>query len=209
MAAQSLAPKDAVLLPLRKGLNGAVVPVTHVRSTLIASSVLAIRERNHFDAYLKQLPEEMQSMVLDSVAGSWLPIEVGHAHYAAAQAMDLPVQEQMEIGRVVAVRIQNSLLGTLVRLAKGAGVTPWLGLEQFQRLWDRLMQGGSGAVYRLGPKEARVECHGVSLVQYPYFKNAWRGMFTGSGSLFCNKLYVTEISQYASRTTLAFRIAWA
>jgi hypothetical protein len=208
MASQAMS-RDEALLPLRKTSNGVVPPATHVRSTLIASSVLAIRERNHFDAYLTHLPEAMRGPVLDSVAGSWLPIDVAHAHYRAAQAMLLPVQEQFEIGKVVAIRIQNSLLGTLVRLAKGAGVTPWLGLEQFQRLWDRLLQGGGGAVYRLGPKEARVEVHGVSLVQYPYFKNAWRGMFAGSGSLFCNKLYISEIPQYASPTSLAFRIAWA
>jgi hypothetical protein len=131
------------------------------------------------------------------------------AHYAAADALGLSVQEQFDNGREVAERIQNSMLGTLVRAARGAGLTPWTGLDQFQRLWDRLLRGGAGAVYRLGPKEARVEAHGVPLIQFAYFRNAWRGMFAGSGALFCNRIFVTEIAGYLRERVFAVRLAWA
>jgi hypothetical protein len=201
--------REGVLIPLRVSPGGKVSVVTQVRSTLIASSFLVLRARGHERAYLRHLPPALHDVVLQSVAGSWMPLDVGMAHYAAANAIGLSMEEQLDIGSDVAVRIQNSLLGTLVRVAKGAGVTPWTGLEHFQRLWDRLLDGGAGAVYRLGPKEARVEMHGVPLVEIPYFRNAWRGMFLGSASLFCAKMYVTEIPRFGSKTSWALRLSWA
>jgi hypothetical protein len=185
--------------------------VTHVRSTLLASSLQTLRARGMLEAYLLKLPVEMHAPVLEAVAGSWIPLSVGAAHYAAAEALGLSPAEQLNNGREVATRVQNSMLGTLVRAAKAVGVTPWSGLEQFQRLWDRLLLGGAGAVYRLGPKEARVEAHGNPLVEGVYFRNAWRGMFAASGELFCQKLYVTEISGPKPGATVPFvlRIAWA
>jgi hypothetical protein len=200
---------EEVLVPLRTGPNGIVTSVTAVRSTLIASSLMALKERDLLPRYLETLPSHLHASVLDSVAGSWLPVEVGIAHYTAADALGLSALEQFEIGGSVAERVQNSMLGTLVRLAKTAGVTPWTGLQQFQRLWDRLLQGGSGAVYRLGPKEARVEIHGVPLVKTAYFRNGWRGMFASSGRLFASKVYVTEIGRRSTATSMALRVAWA
>jgi hypothetical protein len=202
-------PTEQLIVPLRTGPAGVVPPITGVRSTLLASSLMALKERDLLPRYLENLPPSLHSKVLHSVAGSWLPVDIGVAHYTAADRLELSAHEQFEIGRSVAERVQNGMLGTLVRLAKTAGVTPWTGLQQFQRLWDRLLQGGSGAVYRLGPKEARVEIHGVSLVSIAYFRNGWRGMFAGSGQLFASKVYVTEISRQTTRTSMALRVAWA
>jgi hypothetical protein len=113
------------------------------------------------------------------------------------------------MGREVADKIQKSVLGTLVRLAKGAGVTPWIGLEYLPKLWGRVMLGGGMALYRLGPKEARVECHGAPrLAALPYFRNGFRGMFEGSGQLFCNKLYVADLRALAARGVAGFQVSW-
>jgi len=202
-------PTEQTIVPLRVDATGRVAPVTEVRSTLLASSILALREMGHFDAYLTKLPHDYHAPVLESVAGSWLPIAVAVAHYSAADALGLTAREQFEIGRSVAERVQNTALGTLLRVAKTAGVTPWVGLGHFQRLWDRLLRGGAGSVVRLGPKEARVEIHGVALVDIPYFRNGWRGMFAGSGELFCSKIYVTEITTRTTPSSMSLRVAWA
>jgi hypothetical protein len=184
--------------------------VTHVRSTLIASSVQTLRARGLLDAYLAALPRDLHPTVLEAVAGSWLPLSVGMAHYAAADTLALSSIEQFNNGREVADRVQNSMLGTLVRAAKNMGVTPWTGLGMFQRMCDRMLFGGAGAVYKTGPKEARVEAHGIPLVRWAYFRNSWRGMFAGSGELFCTKLYVTELSTSpTSDVPFVMRIAWA
>jgi hypothetical protein len=202
-------PTEQTIVPLRLDATGKIAPVTEVRSTLLASSILALREMAHFEAYLANLPASYHATVLESVAGSWLPVAAGVAHYSAADALGLSAREQFEIGRSVAVRVQNTALGTLVRVAKSAGVTPWIGLGHFQRLWDRLLRGGAGSVVRLGPKEARIEIHGVAMVAIPYFRNGWRGMFAGSGELFCSKIYVTEMTSRTTPTSMSLRVAWA
>jgi hypothetical protein len=198
-----------VVVPLRVSSAGVVDPVVKVRSTLLASSVLGLRERGLIDPYLEALPTEAHSTILDTVTGQWLDVKFAMDHYRACDTLALTVDEQFACGWRTADRIQNSVLGTLVRVAKNAGVTPWTGLEQFQRLWDRLLLGGSAAVYRMGPKDARVEIHGVPMVQFAYFRNAWRGMFGGSGQLFANRLYINEIASYTTATRTAFRISWA
>ena len=190
--------------------DGRRVPaVTQVRTTLLASSVRVLRGQGLLDPYLALLPPDLHDPILSAVAGSWVPVSVAMAHYAAADGLGLSTQDQFENGRRVADQIQNTMLGTVARAAKGAGITPWTGLEYFQRLWDRMLVGGSGAVYRLGPKEARVECHGVPLVEYAYFRNAWRGMFAGSGALFCSKMFVTELPRGTREGPFALRLAWA
>jgi hypothetical protein len=202
-------PRETVVVPLRVTAAGVVDPVVKVRSTLLASSLLGLRERGRFDAYLELLPEKARPTVLGSVAGQWLAVEFAMDHYRACEMLGEPVDDQFTAGWRTSERIQNSVLGTLARVAKNAGVTPWMGLEYFQRLWDRLMLGGSGAVYRVGPKDARVEIHGVPMVQFAYFRNGWRGMFAGSGQLFANSIHVTEITSFTTHTRTAFRISWA
>jgi hypothetical protein len=185
-----------------------VAPVTHVRSTLLTSSLVALRQRGLYDAYFAHISPELQPDILAMIAGSWVPISLGLAHYRAANALGLSAAEQFEIGHHVAERIQNSVLGTLARLAKGAGATPWTGLENFQRLWDRLLRGGAGAVYRLGPKEARIEIHGNALVEIDYCRNGWRGMFAASAALFARKVYVNEEASVATPTSMGMRVSW-
>jgi hypothetical protein len=185
--------------------------VTQIRSTLLAGSVQTLRAKGYFDLYRAALPNELHDGILQAVAGSWMPIEIGMAHYAACEAIGLTPLEQFNNGREVSLRVQNTMLGVLARTARTLGnVTPWTGLEHFQRMWDRVMCGGSGAVYRIGPKEARVEAHGNPLVQWAYFRNSWRGMFACAGELFCDKLYVTDISPAgaARQALFVLRIAW-
>jgi hypothetical protein len=198
-----------VVVPLRTSPSGVVDTVTKVRSTLLASSVLDLRERGLFPEYVKHLPADMHDAVLHSVAGVWLPVEVAMAHYRATEALNRPPADRFDAGWQVALRIQNSFLGTLVRIAKTAGVTPWTGLESIPRMWDRLLVGGSGAVYRLGPKEARVEFHGVPMIEFACFRHGWRGLIGGSGQLFASKVFVSEIPRFTTRTTMALRVSWA
>lgn len=192
-------------------MAGKVAPVTQIRSTLITSSIQTLRSKGLLEDYLRILPKDLHSTVLDAVAGSWMPAEIGMAHYGAADALGLTALEQFEIGREVSKRTQNTVLGVLARTARHVGaVTPWKGLEHFQKMWDRLLVGGSGAVYRIGPKEAHVEAHGNPMVRWPYYRNGWRGMFTCAGELFCEKIYVTEITppSRVGRELFVMRIMW-
>ncbi len=184
-------------------------PVTQFRSTLLTSSLKSIRERGHGDRYLSLLPAKHHDAVRASIAGVWLPLELGLAHYDACEALGLSTQEQIEIGEEVGLKIQGTFLGTMLKLAKGAGVTPWLCLGQYQRLWERLMIGGGVRVTKVGPKEARLECFDFPFSRIPYFRTAFRGVNAASCELFCNKAYAEEIKKLCTATTLGYRLSWA
>lgn len=176
---------------------------------MIGASVLALRALGHFDAYIKHLPAEHRETILGSVAGTWLDYRVGVAHYRALDALGLTNEEQLEIGRDVGRRVHATIFGTMARLARSVGVTPWAGLAQQKRLWSGTIDGGAVAVYKLGPKEARFEAHGVpELVAIPYFRNAFRGIYVSGSELFCKKMYVSEIPSFTQRGIVGYRLAW-
>ncbi len=183
--------------------------VTKVRSTLIASSLRSVREHGHIDAYLGKLDVAWHETILHSVAGVWMPVAAGTAHYRACDALQMSPVEQMQIGREVGDRIQGTFLASMVRAARGAGITPWRALDYTHRLYNRLFEGGGMAVVKLGPKEARVEMASNPIVGVSYFRNGLRGIYQVAVELFCTKAYVTNIPSYGTETSCALKISWA
>ena len=55
-------------------------------------------------------------------------------------------------------RIQGTFIGTLVQRARMVGLTPWVVVPQFERLRERLLQGGAMEVVKVGPKTAPSTC---------------------------------------------------
>jgi hypothetical protein len=182
---------------------------SHVRSTLLLSSVQSLRAKGLFDRYATHLQPADKDALLNTVAGMWMPMSLGMSHYRACEALGLSLSDATQLGHDVGNRVQGSLLGVLMRAAKGSGVTPWTVLGQIGRLWDRTFQGGGGAsLTKLGPKEARAELIGLPLMAVPYFRHAYRGAFIAALELFCEKVYVTEVHNRQSDVSGAYRISW-
>jgi hypothetical protein len=185
------------------------IPIaTQFRSTWLTSSILSLRERNKLEEYLALLPAEHHESVMNSVAGLWLPTEVAIAHYSACGALGFTTQEMIDIGLDVTRRVHGTMLSLMVRLAKGAGATPWVALENTQRLWERVWVGGAVAVFKVGPKEARMEIAGWPCSVVPYCRIALRGVTLGIVEMFCRKAYVLDLPRLCGPNELAYRIAW-
>jgi hypothetical protein len=159
--------------------------------------------------YERLVPAAHKETLLSCIAGVWLPMEIGVAHYATCDALRLSTEEVYDIGMDVSVQVQATFLGTLSKMARSAGVTPWTGLAQFQRLWDRVLDGGGVEVRRVGPKDAHVEVVALPLVDIPYFRVAFRGFIVAGCSIFAAKVYGREVSTTGSKGAVAYRIAWA
>jgi hypothetical protein len=179
---------------------------TAYRSTWVVSSLQTLRERGHFDRYDRALRTHREE-ILGTVAGVWLPMAVARAHYEACEAVGLDADEQFEMGLAVGDRAQGSVLATVVKTARGAGVTPWTILPLVDRLWRRGANAGAGAVFRLGPKEARVEFVGCELFDIPYFRHAFRGVLYGIVARFCTKQYVHDVAPRPPGEAI-FRLQW-
>ena len=150
--------------------------------------------------YESLVPVAEKETILHCVAGVWLPMRVGVAHYATCDALGLSQSEVYEIGMDVSVQVQATFLATLGKMARSAGVTPWTGLSQFQRLWERVLDGGGVAVFRLGPKDARVEVAALPLVDIPYFRTAFRGFIVAGCNIFSTRAYGKDVPQTSGAT---------
>ena len=181
----------------------------HVRSTLLISSFATLREAGYEEAYLRALPREHHAEILQSVAGVWIPMPTARAHYDACGTLGLSSERMFELGRSVAARVQGTLLGTVVRMTKNTGVTPWTVMPLFPRFWRRAFDGGGVRGVRLGPKEARLEMHQVELAESAYFRNAVRGLTVSVLELFCSRAYVRELPAPRVRGLASFRVQWA
>jgi hypothetical protein len=197
-----------VIVPFAQPRDKLPLPA-NIRSTLIASSLKSVRAHGLFDRYLAGLEAQWHETILHSVAGTWLPFPAGLAHYRACDALGLSSAQQMAIGREVGDRIQGTFLSSMVRAAKGAGVTPWNALTFTGKLYERLFDGGGICVTKLGPKEAHSEMAGNPIAAIGYFRNGFRGLYQVSVELFCTKAYVVDMPKLATDSSCVMKISWA
>jgi hypothetical protein len=196
---------DEVLVPFPPTLTTA----RNAKSTVLQGSVAAVRASSRFHEYLRHVPPASQPILLHSVAGTWIPIDVAFAHYSACDAAGFGIDEAFANGRATFDKAGHVLFGTVLRMAKAAGVTPWTPLEQLQRFWDRGYDGGGVQVLRVGPKEARIQIVRTRLAESPYYRNALRGVLASAMDLFCTKTYLTERPGAREPMTMSLRQQWA
>ena len=184
-------------------------PVRRARSTIIIDSINVIRASRHKDAYLSLLPPAHRNELLEAVAGSWMPVTTALAHYQTCDALHLPVDEQFGNGRRTFKGGTTTVFGTVAKMARELGVTPWTVLPPFQRFWERVYDGGGVSVVQVGPKEARIELVQFGLLQSPYYRHALRGLVTGILESVCKKAYVTEApNRHGSLDSIVLRAQW-
>jgi hypothetical protein len=184
-----------------------IQPVRAIRSTVLVGSFGVLREHGHVDAYVAALPPEARDLLVSTVAGVWIPIDLALVHYAACDSLGLSSDAVTMLGRAVFDRIRGTLLGTTVRMAREVGVTPWTVLPHLRRFWDRAYQGGGLRVTKLGPKEARGEVAQTAMADSVYFRNALRGLVLGVLEMFCRKAYVS-VNVERRPGTIDYRMQW-
>jgi hypothetical protein len=198
---------DAVV-PFRVPRNQ-VRPTFEFKSTWLSASLDTLRARGHFARYLELLPSEHHDPILRSIAGVWLPTEICYAHYRACDALGLTVAEQLMMGRGVLDRMQKTIFSLAFRVAKEAGVTPWTMLKVLPAEFEREWRGGACGIFKIGPKDARIEMIGFPCAAIPYARIALRGVAIGLAELVCRRAYVSDVRELCNDTTIAYRIAWA
>jgi hypothetical protein len=182
---------------------------THVRSTLIVSSMQALRARGFFDAYAAHLSPASQGELMSLIAGTWVPIDLGLAHYRAVDKLGLDPQAIDAIGGEVGARVNRTVLSTVLKMSKQTGVTPWSALARAHRLRELSWQGSDLAVWRLGPKDARLDCVGMPFAAIPYYAVSFGGFVRGLVQLFSSKAYSKMEHARCSPTSVSYHLSWA
>ncbi len=182
---------------------------THVRSTLIVSSIQTLRTHGMFDAYLANLDATHRDALLSLIAGAWAPIELGLAHYRAAQRLGLDTSTIESIGAEVGERVNKSALAVVVKMSRQAGVTPWTALGRAHRLRELTWRGSDLAIWKLGPKDARLDWVGIPYAAVPYYVTSYGGFLRALLQLFCTKAYTRLVPEHSSPVSVSYRISWA
>jgi hypothetical protein len=179
------------------------------RSTLVTTSIQSLRRRGLYERYARHLTGEQQEAMRMIVAGTWLPMELAFAHYAACDALGLGAAEQTAIAMEVGDRVNGTFLGTVLRMAKSLGASPWSALGQSAKLYERLFCGGGIAVSRKGPKDARVDLIGNPLCTIEYFRTGVCGVYQAALQPLCRRVSALELVARATSHSMSMRIAWA
>lgn len=187
---------------------GEVRLATHVRGSVICSSQRSLRQRNLFDAYARHLDPGSRDALLAMLPSVWAPAQHAVAHYQACEALALREDVMESIGADSGAFLNASFVSVLVRFSREAGITPWSVLAQIERLRERLWQGSSMAVFKLGPKEARVEWHGQPCARFHYYRVAFGAFMGAVFRPFARALHIRRLPGYCTSTTIGYRVSW-
>jgi hypothetical protein len=201
-------PEEEIVLPFPVPKH-MVRPVTRVRSGLISSSIVGLREMGCFDRYYALLPIEHRDRILGLTAAEWIDPQLAMIHYEACEALECSKEEQIKNGMRVAQRLQKGFLSVVLRAAQESGIGPWSVLVRYQRLWERYFDGSAIQVTKLGPKEARVELVGFPMARLVYIQNGVGGIMRGVTELVTKRVYATLLEKRCTRTSLTYQLSWA
>lgn len=188
--------------------KSASTPVTQVRSTLIVSGIQALRARGFYEQYLAVLEPSLRAKFSALTTGEWLPIELGVAHYRAADKLRLDTRTIEGIGGEVATRINSTPLSVAIKLSKRVGVTPWTALSLAHRINDLNWRGGDIAIWKAGAKEALYQWVGQPCASVPYFLTSFSGYLRELSGLFAQKAHARPVPEQCTPTTIMCRISW-
>lgn len=178
-----------------------------IRSTTLISSLQAVERAGKLADYYRVLPREHAQAMRELIVGQWSPIELGLAHYGTVEQLGFSIIEARDNGKLVAQKVQNGHFALLLRTL-GSGVTLWSVLPRLPAFLQRQVQGGACAVYRTGPKDARVEIHGVPISRFPYVRGGWAGMFESTLELLVRKVYARDVTPLKSDGACVLTLSW-
>jgi hypothetical protein len=170
--------------------------------------VRALRGRGYSDAYLAALDPKWHEAIATLTAATWLPIELAMAHYQACDSLGLSRATIESIGGESGLFVNQTVLRVVANASKAAGVTPFFALGQANTLLVRTWVGTSMAVWRLGPKEARLDWVQQPLMRYPYFRTAFGAFTAAICALFAMTLYAREMPARTKDDEASYRISW-
>lgn len=199
-------PHEEVILAL-PAARSRIAMATRFRSTWLTSSLQALRERGLYERYVAALSPAYAETIMSCVAGMWLPMGAGMAHYETCDRLDLAVPEQIAMGTQVMRHTHRNVLAMALRLVSKHDA-PWTIFAQSQRLWDRIWDGGAIGVFRTGEREVRLELFGWPCARFQYCRVSMRGVVLGITELFCDQATVTDVPSLRSATSMGFRVAW-
>jgi hypothetical protein len=185
------------------------VPVASlVRGTVILSSIRGLRAHGLTDRYFEALPREYHPAINALTAATWLPMELAMAHYSTCDRLNLDRSLIEAIGAESGRFVNQTVLSVMSRLSQEGGLTPWFALANSQKMTVRTWTGSSMAVYKLGPKDARIEWIRHPPASVRYFRVAFASFTHAICAMFARSIVVREMAPTVRESELGVRLSW-
>lgn len=179
-----------------------------MRGTLLMAARTQLRLSGLFEAYDRGLTAEARQQLEGVMAGTWTPIALAHAHFAAVDALELSEAAILENQRAGATKLHEVFLSTAFRLVRESGLTPWTGMPALAKVWERMFDGGAVGVQQVGPKDARLHIVAHPLLRYRYHRIGMRAHAEKVLGLCTVRVFVHEVAREASADALTLLARW-
>jgi hypothetical protein len=167
--------EEEVIVPLPTP-RSSIPRATAYRSTWVVSSLESLRTAGLLERYLAALDDRHHEEILSCVAGAWLPMALVRAHYLACDTLAISNLEMAAMKRGPGGHVRRAWFTNYIAAADKAKDSPWTILSQLDRTWHRGADGGAVGVFRLGPKQGRIEYVGCELFDIAYFRQSVRAV---------------------------------
>ena len=182
--------------------------VDAVRAFVFLSGLRWMEKRGIAEKFKELLPPKLREAIPTLTTNDWVPLDDALDAYAACDALALPAEEQIDLGRFVSQANNGVVVQTVARLIGKLGATPWVALGHADKAWHRSNRGGAIAVYRAGEKIARLEFWQCPLARSPFFVTSMRGAIAVGAEPFAERVVISEIPDMTTSEGFALRVMW-
>jgi hypothetical protein len=184
-------------------------PVTAVKSMLVQFSVAQVKYYGYFERYAQFIAPGLPEDLLSRLASSWLPVELVMAHYEACDKLGLSANEVARLATRVGEHLQERSYVSAAKKGRPRDFDLWTEIPVLHRMWDRLYQGGSVQVVKMGPKHQILELRGFPMNRVAYYRHAQIAVVGAAyRGLGCRLSRLEAVSSSAARDELVLRVAW-
>ncbi len=186
--------------------------VRSVRGIAVHGALTQLRHAGHIDDYLARLPTMHHGTLLEALASTWVPVEALVAHFATLDGMLIGGAPLARLAEPASASLFTSLFSTLLRASRAVGADRgmWTFLNQGDRVWSRIYDGGGCKVVQVGPKDATVEIVGLPYASSPSFRTMACGALRSLIAMTTARAGVVKIiaTREAQADRLRFSIGW-
>ena len=183
--------------------------LTAVRNVVIQSSLAQLQANGFYERYAKLIASDVLDQLRSDLSPGWIPIELALAHYQACEDLRLSISEITALGLRVGDRLQETSLVSPAKKLRDAGVDLWAEVKALQRMRERLYNGGSGQIVKIGPKEMLVEYRGFVLSRFHYHRHAQIAVLRAAYSSVGARITQLKAVHYSEpRDEVTYRVCW-
>lgn len=199
---------EELLYPPSRKSRAATPPVSAVRGFVFLSGQKWLAEHGLQERHQALMSPKLRALSVSATATDWIPLEDALGIYAACDALNLTVDQQIELGRHVSRANNGIVIRTMANLAGKMGISPWVALRSVDRLWLRNNRGGGVAVYKVSERSARLEFWNVPLARSPFFVTSMRGAIAVGMEDFCERILIVDLPELLTPDGFALRLVW-